>query len=262
MVLCARLRANRVHVRRRRRRAGPGWRPRPASTAPRSAAPTRRPGPGPSVTRGAETARYGTVQVAAWDRMHPKLAKTGAWPGHHGKIPRHRGHPDPAAGDRLPGYRELKPLWLWASRHRRRRRRGHRAVAGVLAPLRPGAHLPVLQAGPGLERPAAARPCRRRPVDLADHRRLHPAPAGPAPRRRPAAALAAACPARAADPARVRRGFRRVRDTAGSRSPAETRQTRPRPPDGLQQPPPAPRHDVGKTTPRELTLRARRERTG
>ena len=59
---------------------------------------------------------------------------------------------------------------------------------------------PTLSRRPRLDPPEAARPGRRRPVDLADHRLLRPALARPRPRRRPAAALAAALPAGPPDP--------------------------------------------------------------
>ena len=70
---------------------------------------------GPAVTGQAGTSRYGTVQVAAWDRMHPKLAKIGGWARHPGKIPLIEGTLIQLRPARLPGYRELKPMWLWAS---------------------------------------------------------------------------------------------------------------------------------------------------
>jgi DDE superfamily endonuclease len=65
--------------------------------------------------------------------------------------------------------------------HQHRPRSGGPAVAGVLAPFRPRAHLPAVQAGPRLDRAQDPRP-RRRPVDLADHHGPRPAPPGPAAR--------------------------------------------------------------------------------
>jgi hypothetical protein len=64
-------------------------------------------------------------------------------------------------------------------------------------------------------------------------------------------------------PARVRRGFRNIRAKvpcpAGAPKPAKPGPGRP---PGSKNRHPAPRHDVGKTTKRELTLKARRERPG
>jgi hypothetical protein len=64
-------------------------------------------------------------------------------------------------------------------------------------------------------------------------------------------------------PARVRRGFRNIRATvscpAGAPKPGKPGPGRP---PGSRNRRPAPRHVVGKTTKRELTLKARRERAG
>ncbi len=64
-------------------------------------------------------------------------------------------------------------------------------------------------------------------------------------------------------PARVRRGFRNIRATvpcpAGAPKPGKPGPGRP---PGSKNRRPAPRHDVGKTTKRQHTLRARRERAG
>src|SRR5215475_8300663 len=49
-------------------------------------------------------------------------------------------------------------------------------VAGVLAPVRPRAHLPPVQAGPRLDHPEDPRPAGRGPVDLGHHRGPRPAP--------------------------------------------------------------------------------------
>jgi len=64
-------------------------------------------------------------------------------------------------------------------------------------------------------------------------------------------------------PARVRRGFRNIRAKvpcpAGAPKPGKPGPGRP---PGSKNRHPAPRYDVGKTTKRELTLKARRERAG
>ncbi len=64
-------------------------------------------------------------------------------------------------------------------------------------------------------------------------------------------------------PARVRRGFRNIRaktaQPAGAPKPGKPGPGRP---PGSKNRHPAPRHDVGKTTRRELTLKARREHAG
>jgi hypothetical protein len=250
VVVCARLRSNRVFY-------GPpppkppgmGGGPRehgdPVSCA-REGTWTR-----PSATGQAQTARYGTMAVTAWDRMHPKLAKLGGWAGHPGKIPRIEGTLIQLRPDRRPGYRELKPLWLWAS---------------------------VTGAGPA-EITVLWQAFLRR-FDLEHTFRFFKQSLGwTAPQvRDPAAAdrwtwliiaaytqlrLAAAL---AADlrlpwqrpqepgtmtPARVRRGFRCVRDTVPTPA-APPRPGKPGPgrPKGSPNRHKAPRHDVGKTNPK------------
>ena len=64
-------------------------------------------------------------------------------------------------------------------------------------------------------------------------------------------------------PARVRRGFRNIRAKAAQPASApKPGKAGPGLPPGSKNRHPAPRHDVGKTTKRELTLKARRERPG
>ena len=165
---------------------------------------------------------------------------------------RHRGHPHPARrrsparpARRGPGMAVVLP-------RRRHRRRSEPGLAGVPAPLRYRAHIPVPQAAPRLDPPETPRPGRRRPVDLAGYRLLRPAVPRPAPSRRHPAALAAALPARPATPARVRRGFRRIRQAlpVPASAPKPARPGPGRPP-GSKNRRPATRHDVGKTVKRE-----------
>src|SRR3981189_2330640 len=114
----------------------------------------------------------------------------------------------------------------------RRRHRQWRGplVAGVPAPLRPRTHLPTVQTNPGLDPPEDPHPAGSRPLDLADHHRLHPTPPGPALGRRPAPSLGTPRPAGSAHsgpgPPRVSKHPPDQRPTSRC---AETRQTRPRP---------------------------------
>ena len=55
------------------------------------------------------------MAVTAWDRMHPKLTKDSAWEHHPGKVPIIEGTLIQLQPARLAGYRELAPMWLWAS---------------------------------------------------------------------------------------------------------------------------------------------------
>jgi hypothetical protein len=64
-------------------------------------------------------------------------------------------------------------------------------------------------------------------------------------------------------PARVRRGFRNIRaKTAQPASAPKPGKPGPGRPPGSKNRRTAPRHDVGKTTKRERTLKAKRERAG
>jgi hypothetical protein len=85
-----------------------------------------------------------------------------------------------------------------------------------------------------------------------DHRLLCPALPRPRPGRRHPAALAAAQPTRPANPARVRRGFRNIRqafpDLASAPKPGKPDPGRP---PGSKNRRPAIRHDVGKTVKRD-----------
>ena len=114
VVLCARLRSNRVMYGAPPPKA-PGTPDRPAVHGTPVRCAKEQTWTAPSLARQAQASRYGAVQVAAWDRMHPKLARTGAWAGHQGPVPVIEGTLIQLRPGRLPGYRELKPMWLWAS---------------------------------------------------------------------------------------------------------------------------------------------------
>jgi hypothetical protein len=102
-------------------------------------------------------------------------------------------------------------------------------------------------------------------IDLAGHRRVHPAAAGSPPRRRSAPALGATVTSRAADPLRVRRGFRYLRrktiQPAGAPKPSHPGPGRP---PGSRNRHRATRYDVGKTVTRDtaktITQQVRGER--
>ena len=114
LVLCARLRSNRVMWR------VPEPKPPGLPGGPRQhGAPLRcadeATWDGPSVTAAAETPRHGPVQVSAWERMHPKLSKDAAWHDHPAKVPVIEGTLIQLRAARLAGSREPGPMWLWAS---------------------------------------------------------------------------------------------------------------------------------------------------
>jgi DDE superfamily endonuclease len=246
LVLCARLRSNRVF-----------WRV-PAPKPPGTGGPPRQHGARlscadeaswdrPWLTAAAGTPRHGTVQVTAWDRVHPKLCKDAAWHDHPGKVPVIEGTLIQLRPGRLPGYREPKPMWLWA---------GVTGAAGAEVAVLWQAYLRRFDlehtfrffkqvlgwTAPKIRDPAAAdrwtwiiiAACTqlRLAASLAADLRL--------PWQRPQ-------PPGAMTPARVRRGFRAVRETLGTPA-ALPRPSRPGPgrPKGSRNRHKAPRHDVGK----------------
>jgi hypothetical protein len=263
LVVCARLRFNRVFYGPPPPKApGLGGRPREHGDPVRCDDPAT--WAAPSATGRAETARYGAVQVSAWDQMHPKLAKLGGWARHPGKIPRIAGTLIQLRAARLPGYRELKPLWLWASitgagqaqittlwqAFARRFDLEHtfllrffKQTLGWDAPL--------------LRDPAAADRWTWLIIAACTQLRL-------------AAALAADIrlpwqkpqPPGTLTPARIRRGFRCVRDTVGTPA-APPKPSRPGPgrPKGSPNRHKAPHHDVGKHQPEGKKRTKRRAKT-
>jgi DDE superfamily endonuclease len=219
--------------------------------------------PVPHVATSTVTSRYGTAVAAAWDRVHPRLTHRSAWLDHHGLLPVIEGTLIRLQVDYLPGDRDPKPVWLWSSAtgagadevdrlwqaFLRRFDLEHtfRLFKQVLGWTSPKIRDPqaadrwtwiIITAHTQLR---LARP-------LADDLRL--------PWERPA-------PPGRLTPARVRRGFRNIRATmpclAGAPKPGKPGPGRP---PGSKNRRPAPRHDVGKTTRRQRTLKARRERAG
>jgi DDE superfamily endonuclease len=219
--------------------------------------------PAPQVATTTVTSRYGAAAAAAWDRVHPRLACRSAWLDHDGPLPVIEGTLIRLQAGHLPGDRDPRPVWLWWSRtgalphdvdrlwqsFLRRFDLEHtfRLFKQVLGWTAPKIRDPeaadrwtwliiVCHAQLRLARPLAA--------DL----RL--------PWERPA-------PPGRLTPARVRRGFRNIRATipcpAGAPKPGKPGPGRP---PGSKNRHPAHRYDVGKTTKRELTLKARRERAG
>jgi hypothetical protein len=71
--------------------------------------------PPPAHTTATHTTRYGGARARSWDRLHPKLTRSGAWSGHEGPIPIMEGTVIRLQVDRLPGTGTPKPLWLWFS---------------------------------------------------------------------------------------------------------------------------------------------------
>ena len=219
--------------------------------------------PDPQITTTTATSRYGMAVAAAWDRAHPRLTHRAAWLDHDGPLPVIEGTLIRLQVDHLPGDRDPKPMWLWFSRTAAVPGEVDRLWQAFLRrfDLEHTFRLFKQVLGwtvPKIRDPAAADrwtwitiACHaqlRLARPLADDLRL--------PWERPA-------PPGRLTPARVRRGFRNIRATtpcpAGAPKPGKPGPGRP---PGSKNRRPAPRHNVGKTTKRERTLKAQRERAG
>jgi hypothetical protein len=219
--------------------------------------------PDAQVTTSTMTTRYGTAVAAAWDRVHPRLTHRSAWLDHDGALPVIEGTLIRLRVDHLPGDRDPKPVWLWWS------------ATGAL----PGDVDRCWQAflrrfdlehtfrfwkqilgwtAPKIRDPAAADRWTWLIITCHTQLRLARPLTGDLrlPWERPA-------PPGRLTPARVRRGFRNIRATlpcpAGAPKPGKPGPGRP---PGSKNRRPAPRHDVGKTTRRARSLKARRKRAG
>jgi DDE superfamily endonuclease len=209
------------------------------------------------------TSRYGTAVAAAWDRVHARLTHRAAWLDHNDALPVIDGTLIRLGVDHLPGDREPKPVWLWWSgtgalpadvdrcwqAFLRRFDLEHtfrlfKQVLGWTAPKIRDPHAADRWTWLIITCHTQLRLARPLATDL----RL--------PWERPA-------PPGRLTPARVRRGFQNIRATL-PRLASAPKPGKPGPgrPPGSKNRHPAPRHDVGKTTRRDRTLKARRERAG
>jgi hypothetical protein len=207
--------------------------------------------PEPAQRAVTESARYGTARAEAWGRMHQKLQAHHGWQGHEGELPVIEGTLIRLAVDHLPGDRHPEPLWLWSSRagtdadavnrawqaYLRRFDLEHtfRFFKQVLGWTRPRLRDPAAaDRWTWLILACYAQLCLARP--LAADLRL--------PWQRP-------CPDGRLTPARVRRGFRNIRQMLpGLASAPKPGKPGPGRPAGSKNHRPATRHDVGKTVKR------------
>jgi hypothetical protein len=219
--------------------------------------------PAPQITTTTVTSRYGMAAAAAWDQVHPRLTHRSAWLDHDGDLPVIEGTLIRLQVDHLPGDRDPKPVWLWWSQTSALPGDVDRLWQGFLRRFDLehtfrlfkqvlGWTTPKIRAPQAADRwtwliiTCYAQLRLARP--LADDLRL--------PWERPA-------PPGRLTPARVRRGFRNIRATAAQPAGApKLGKPGPGRPPGSKNRRPAPRHDVGKTTRRKRSLKARREHTG
>jgi hypothetical protein len=206
--------------------------------------------PAPAHTTVTETTRYGAAHAQSWDRLHAKLTRTGAWSGHEGTLPIIEGTVIRLQVDRLPGTGTPKPLWLWHSTTA--------ATAGQVDSLWQMflrrfdlehtfrfLKQTLGWTTPRLRAPEAAD--RWTWLMLAAHTQLRLARCLVEDVRRPWERTPPT-PARLS-PARIRRGFRRIRPTAGlPANPPKFSRPGPGRPTGSRNSHRAPLHDPGKTT--------------
>jgi hypothetical protein len=219
--------------------------------------------PVPHVATSTVTSRYGTAVAAAWDRVHPRLTHRSAWLDHHGPLPVIEGTLIRLQVDYLPGDRDPKPVWLWSSRAGATPAEVDRLWRAFLRRFDLEHTFRLFKqvlgwTAPKIRDPRAAD--RWTWIIITCHTQLRLARPLAADLRHPWERPA---PPGRLTPARVRRAFRNIRakaaQPAGAPKPGKPGPGRP---PGSKNRHPAARHDVGKTTKRERTLKARHERAG
>jgi len=254
VIVVARVRADRVFY-----RPAPAKAPGLAGRRARHGAPVKCADPaswgGAAVEQQAPQARHGPVRAVAWTRVHQLVHRhTGGfedWPGDK-ELPVVEGTLIRLSAASVPGYPALEPMWLWAS-----------------VPVAADAMVTVLwqaylrrfdlehtfrffkqQLGwtrPLLRDPAAAD--RWTWLVIAVYAQLYLARGLAAITRLP---WQRSQPAAEMTPGRVRAGFRRARDAAGTpASTAKPGKPGPGRPKGSKNKRKAPRHPVGKNAPKQ-----------
>jgi hypothetical protein len=219
--------------------------------------------PAPQTATTTDTTRYGTATAAAWDRLHPRLTRRAAWIDHDGDLPVLEGTLIRLTVQYLPGDRNPQPLWLWSSSNGVSPSDVDRLWQAFLRRFDLEHTFRLFKqtlgwTAPKLRDPEAAD--RWTWLIITAHTQLRLARTLTTDLRRP---WERPIPTSRLTPARVRRGFRNLRPktTVPVSAPKPTRPGPGRPP-GSKNRMPAPRHDVGKITKRDLTVTARNQRKG
>jgi hypothetical protein len=243
------------------RPAGTGGRPPRHGAALKLSDP--RTWPVPAVTTSTQTTRYGTARAAAWGQLHQRLASRAGWESHDGELPVIEGTLIRLAVDHLPGDRSPEPLWLWSSRAGTSGAEVDRTWQAFLRRFDLEHTFRFLKQVLGWTRPKLRDPAaadRWTWLITACYAQLYLARGLAADIRLPWQRL---CPPGRLTPARVRRGFRNIRqalpDLAGAPKPGKPGPGRP---PGSKNRRPAPRHDVGKTVKRAENKKTARQQTG
>ena len=260
--LLGRIRADRVFRLPKPARV-PGTNGRPPKHGPEFALDDPDTWPSPQHTTTTETTRYGTAQAAGWDRLHPRLTRRTCWIDHAQDLPVIEGTLIRLQVQHLPGDRDPKPMWLWCSRTGATAADVDRWWQSFLRRFDLEHTFRLFKQTLGWTRPKIRTPHaadRWTWLIITVHTQLRLARPLAADLRRPWERPAA--PGRLT-PARVRRGFRNIRPTTTcpASAPKPGKPGPGRPP-GSRNRRPTPRHDVGKTVKRDLSITARQQQTG
>lgn len=262
VLLLGRLRADRV-LRLPKPPRAPGTNGRPPKHGREFRLDNARTWPAPQHHTATDTTRYGTAEARSWDRLHPRLTRRTCWIDHDGDLPVIEGTLIQLQVDHLPGERDPKPVWLWCSTTGASATDVDRWWQSYLRRFDLEHTFRLFKQTLGWTRPKIRTPeaaDRWTWLIIAAHTQLRLARPLAEDLRRPWER--ATVPGRLT-PARVRRGFRNLRPKIAlpASAPKPTRPGPGRPP-GSTNRRPAPRHDVGKTIKRDLTIAERKRRMG
>jgi len=241
----------------------PGTNGRPVRHGAAFKLASQRSWPAPAVTAVTQTTRYGTATAMAWGRLHQRLASRAGWENHEGELPVIEGTLIRLSVDHLPGNRSPEPLWLWSSRAGTSAEEVTRTWQAFLRRFDLEHMFRFLKQVLGWTRPRLRDPAaadRWTWLIIACYAQLrlarHLAADLRLPWQRP-------CPPGRLTPARVRRGFRNIRQTlpdlAGAPKPGKPGPGRP---PGSKNRRPATSHDVGKTVKRDEPSKKSRRQKG
>jgi DDE superfamily endonuclease len=217
--------------------------------------------PQPQVTTRTETTRYGTAAAAAWGRLHQRLTSRAGWEDHDGELPVVEGTLIRLRVDRLPGDRSPEPLWLWTTAASMSADAAARTWQAFLRRFDIEHTFRFFKQVLGWTRPKLRDPAaadRWTWLIIAAYTQLWLARGLAADIRLP---WQQPCPPGRLTPARVRRGFRNIRQALPGLA-AAPKPGKPGPgrPPGSRNRRPATRHDVGKTVKRAETKKTASKR--
>jgi hypothetical protein len=264
VLLVVRVRANRVFCRHVPPHA-PGTPGRPSRHGPAVRCADPATWAGDAVAADGASARYGPLEVRAWHRVHPKLdRRCPGWQDHPGELPLIEGTLiRVAAAGPAPGCPALEPMWLWSPDPQASPRQVAVLWQAYLRRFDLEHAFRFLKSVLGWDRPLLRDPAaadRWTWLIIACYAQLHLA--------RPAAAAIRLpwhkpLPPAAMTPGRVRAGFRRLRQIAGTpASPPKPSRPGPGRPPGSKNRTRAPRQPVGKRSTARRRQAEKKKQTG